>query len=100
MNPYRGCGPAFAFPIGDFLAILVVRAAAIDLGLGAAAFAAAAAGAGTVRRFPAHLDGSFTAESNREEEGAGTPGRERERERYVALTGEWGGVGIHCRRSS
>jgi hypothetical protein len=66
-NPCRGCGAALALalPVGDLLAILVARAAAIDLGLGAAAFNAGGAGAATSRRFPAHLAKLFT-ESNLE----------------------------------
>jgi hypothetical protein len=87
-------------PDGDLLAILAARAAAIDLGLGApamdldlgaAAFTAAAAAAGTDRRLPAHLAGSFTAESDREEQWA----RTLEREIELPLTSEGGGVGIH-----
>jgi hypothetical protein len=91
------------------LAILAARAATIGTGLGAtamdfalgtSAFAAAVDCVVTSRRFPAHLAGSFTIESNRDGRrgwNAGARDRERERERKLPLTSEWGGVGIHGR---
>jgi hypothetical protein len=62
-------------PDCDLLAILAARATAIGLGLGAAAmdfalgisaYVAVADCAVTTRRFPAHLEGSFTIKSNRD----------------------------------